>query len=251
MTRSSRRCGTPDRTRSRQGTWKHAASGRPSSACRARARTSPTTSARRIAASTSTATSTSGSPQELLGEQLPAPAAPHTRYWKIAAGEDAKLWETWRTGGFIAIGWPRVGDLTNLTHDEFKQRAQETDASPQVWKFRNIEVGDRVVANDGFFRVLGIGTVTGAYRFVHGERYPHQLPVRWDDTRERQVEMKGWRASLIRLNQDTFKEIEAAPIVDAITPGTVPSTTSQSSAATEVGPEGGLDFDGVLAQLVM
>jgi hypothetical protein len=97
--------------------------------------------------------------------------------------------------------------------------------------------------------VLGIGTVTGAYRFVHGERYPHQLPVRWDDTRERQVEMKGWRASLIRLNQDTFKEIEAAPIVDATTPGAVPSTTSQSGAATEVGPEGGLDFDGVLAQL--
>ena len=187
--------------------------------------------------------------QELLGEQLPAPAAPQTRYWKIAPGEDAKLWETWRTGGFIAIGWPNVGDLTNLTHDEFKQRAQETGASPQVWKFRNIEVGDRVVANDGFFRVLGIGTVTGAYRFVQGERYPHQLPVRWDDTRERQVEMKGWRASLIRLNQDTFKEIEAAPIVDAIAPGAAPSTTSQSGTATEVGPEGGLDFDGVLAQL--
>ena len=187
--------------------------------------------------------------QELLGEQLPAPAAPQTRYWKIAPGEDAKLWETWRTGGFIAIGWPKVGDLTNLTHDEFNQRAQATDASPQVWKFRNIEVGDRVVANDGFFRVLGIGTVTGAYRFVQGERYPHQLPVRWDDMRERQVEMKGWRASLIRLNQDTFKEIEAAPIVDATTPGAVASTTSQSDAQTEVGPEGGLDFDGVLAQL--
>ena len=99
--------------------------------------------------------------QELIGEQLPSPAAPQTRYWKVAPGEDAKEWDAWHTGGFIAMGWSNLGDLTSVTHDEFKRRVEEKEASQQVWKFRNIEVGDRVVANDGFYRVLGIGTVTG------------------------------------------------------------------------------------------
>lgn len=187
--------------------------------------------------------------QELLGEQLPSPAAPQTRYWKIAPGEDAKEWDAWRTGGFIAIGWNKLGDLTNVTHDEFKQRAEEKEASKQVWKFRNIEVGDRVVANDGFFRVLGIGTVTGPYRFVEGQRYAHQLPVQWDDTRERKVEMKGWRATLIRLNQDTFKEIEAAPIGSGEPGEKIAGGGGTFDEQTELGPEGGIDFDGILAQL--
>lgn len=186
---------------------------------------------------------------ELLGEPLPSPAAPQTRYWKIAPGEDAKEWDVWRAGGFIAIGWNKLGDLTNVTHDEFKQRAEEMEASSQVWKFRNIEVGDRVVANDGFYRVLGIGTVTGPYRFVEGARHAHQLPVRWDDTRERKVEMKGWRATLIRLNQDTFKEIEAALVADAATETQTTGTGGGLEAETELGPEGGIDFDGILAQL--
>lgn len=184
--------------------------------------------------------------ESLLGEQLPAPASTQSRYWKISPGENAKQWSVWRDEGFIAIGWNKLGDLTGVSHDEFKQRAEEKEASGQVWKFRNIAVGDRVVANDGFFRVLGIGTVTGTYRYVEGAPHAHQIPVRWDDTRERRVEMKGWRATLIRLSQETFKQVESVPpIGDTI----AMSSTSTNEEETELGPEGGLDFDGILAQL--
>jgi 5-methylcytosine-specific restriction enzyme B len=183
--------------------------------------------------------------ETILGEQLPAPAAPQTRYWKISPGENADQWEAWRGGGFIAIGWNQLGDLTAVTRDEFKQRAEEKEASRQVWKFRNIEVGDRIVANDGFFRVLGIGTVTGPYRFVAGAKHAHQLPVRWNDTRERRVEMRGWRSTLIRLNHEAFKQIESAPLADA-----APVAIAEpSKVEPEAGPEGGIDFDGILAQL--
>ncbi len=187
--------------------------------------------------------------ESTLGESLPRPAAPTVHYWKIAPDEDADQWKTWREGGFIAIGWNKLGDLTNVTREEFKTLAEEKEASKQVWKFRNIEVGDRVVANDGFFRVLGIGTVTGPYRYVPNTSHAHQLPVRWDDTRERKVEMRGWRGTLIRLNQETFKQIETATIADAKTGGTGGNALVLSEVETEVGPEGGLDFDGVLALL--
>lgn len=183
-----------------------------------------------------------------LGESLPRPAAPTVHYWKIAPGEDADQWAKWHEDGFIAIGWNKLGDLTNVTHEEFKRLAEEKEASSQVWKFRNIEVGDRVVANDGFFRVLGIGTVTGPYRYVANTPHAHQLPVRWDDTNERKVEMRGWRGTLIRLNHETFKQIEAATIAE-VGAGTGATAIGSSEIETEVGPEGGLDFDGVLAQL--
>lgn len=184
--------------------------------------------------------------EALLGEQLPAPTAPQTRYWKISPGEGGDQWEAWRDGGFIAIGWNQLGDLTEVTHDEFKRRAAETDASAQVWKFRSIEVGDRIVANDGFFRVLGIGTVTGPYRFVEGAKHAHQIPVQWDDTRERRVEMRGWRSTLIRLPHEAFKQIESAPLADAAVSGPGPEP---SGGGEEAGPEGGIDFDGILSHL--
>lgn len=37
----------------------------------------------------------------------------------------------------------------------------------------------------------------------------HRLPVRWDDTIERQVTENGWRRTLIRLNREKFKRIVA------------------------------------------
>lgn len=139
----------------------------------------------------------------------------------------------------------KLGDLTNVTHEDFKLRAEENEAPGQVWKFRNIEVGDRIVANDGFFRVLGIGTVTGPYRYVEGALEAHQMPVQWDDTRERRVEMKGWRSTLIRLNHEAFKQIESAPLDHgARVIGVKPSVVE-----AEAGPEGGIDFDGILSQL--
>jgi hypothetical protein len=187
--------------------------------------------------------------EELLGESLPRPAAPTVHYWKIAPGENAEYWGQWRHDGFIAIGWNKLGDLTNVTHDEFKKLAAEKEASSQVWKFRNIAVGDRVVANYGYFRVLGIGTVTGTYRYVPNAEHAHQIPVRWDDTRERIVSMRGWRSTLIRLDQQTFKEIDAVPVSEFV-PGIASAAMDPArEVETELGPEGGIDFEGILANL--
>jgi 5-methylcytosine-specific restriction enzyme B len=180
--------------------------------------------------------------EEVIGEPLPKPATSQTRYWKVSPGENGEMWEECRDGGFIAMGWDKLGDLTNVDHEEFKKRVEEVDASDQVWKFRNIEVGDRIVANNGISRVLGIGTVTGSYYFATGKKRAHRLPVRWDDTTERVVEMKGWRKTLIRLNQDTFKQLEAAPTV-----GSGKSTIVLEEE--QAGPEGGIDFEGILSQL--
>jgi len=80
--------------------------------------------------------------------------------------------------------------------------------------FRNIAIGDRIVANSGTKRVLGIGTVTGPYYFdENGGTHKHRLPVRWDDTTERAVLKKSWFKTLIPIKPEDFEAIQNAPAV--------------------------------------
>ncbi len=145
------------------------------------------------------------------------------RHWKIAPGEGAWNWESCRENGFIAIGWSELGDLSGLKREEFNQRRDEQVAqhddwtktgADQAWTFSRIEKGDRIVANEGTGKVLGIGTVTGPYEFVEGERHAHRVPVRWDALEERRVDEPGWRRTLVKLDAKKFDAICNAPIID-------------------------------------
>jgi hypothetical protein len=147
----------------------------------------------------------------------------------------------------ILIGWKELGDLSGIDEAEFDRRAAAARKDydwgggvAQAWKFRNIRIGDRIVANAGTKRVVGIGTVTGPYHFAAGSEYPHQLPVRWDDVEPRVVDMPGWRRTLVRLAESTFNTLTQAPTASAVI----------AEAPTPVAaPSGGIDFDGVIAQL--
>jgi MoxR-like ATPase len=143
------------------------------------------------------------------------------RYWKIAPGKDASYWPACRDKGFIAIEWDELGDLSKMTREQFvKQRDEliklhgwKAAGVDQAWKFSQIQVGDRIVANRGTDQVLGIGTVTGPYFFVDGEKFAHRLPVRWDDLRPRPVNEGGWRKTLIEIGREKFSEISKAPVI--------------------------------------
>jgi|GEM_PF-1572286 len=147
-----------------------------------------------------------------------------TRFWKIAPGDNAWQWEECWDGGFIAIGWDELGDLSNIDRAGFEARCTEARQThsdwtanelEQVWKFAQIQKDDRIVANHGTSEVLGIGTVTGRYYFVPGVRHGHRLPVRWDDTAPRKVDEGGWRRALIGLDEGKFEEIVSLPSVPA------------------------------------
>lgn len=145
------------------------------------------------------------------------------RYWKIAPGKGAWNWDACREGGFIAIGWDDLGDISDLSRAEFNALGDRLVAQyddwtktglDQVWTFaRVIKEGDRIVANRGTTRVLGIGTVIGSYHFVEGQRHGHRLPVKWDDLTTRQVRKAGWRRTLVSLSEEEFDEISHEPPV--------------------------------------
>jgi 5-methylcytosine-specific restriction protein B len=134
------------------------------------------------------------------------------QYWKIAPGEHAAEWDACLQGGYIAIGWPSLGDLTGITKEgDFEARAKaagyEGHGVKQVWRFLQIPEGAYILANKGTTSVVGVGQVSGGYYFVPDDNFPHRLPVEWLDTTPRRVNEPSWRKTLIRLKSEDFARI--------------------------------------------
>jgi len=146
---------------------------------------------------------------------------PPRRVWKIAPGENADQWDQWLASGIAAIGWNELGDLSEVSKKEFDARVAKVLAGHvgkpgwskvglrQVWRFRNIRIGDLMVANRGTKEVVGIGEVVGEYRFDPSVVLGHQVGVRWTDTDLRGVSKPGWKRTLIELDEQELETLLA------------------------------------------
>lgn len=129
---------------------------------------------------------------------------PPSNYWRIGTqiGDSGNVWNETREGGFIAIGWDQIGDLSPLRgiHDcKAAIRAKLEEHYPrnasvlgrwagQVRDFAfEISDGDIVLAANGE-QIRGIGRVVGPYEFsTSGPASaiaPHRRPVEWLQARE-------------------------------------------------------------------
>ncbi len=146
------------------------------------------------------------------------------RVWRIGTrlGETDSIWPQMRDGEYVAVGWPRLGDLSWVKHDQgskdkLRERLQQGSdhkynpgvATRKAGELRNfvaaIEEGDLVVAADGE-RILGVGRVTGEYRYSPEEQpeAPHHRPVEWLSLGEWKLpEREGLRTTVSRLGKET------------------------------------------------
>ncbi len=115
-----------------------------------------------------------------------------------------------RDGNFCAIAWSKIGDLTPITKDEAGRKALRAELQQQyvdkpaatignflhqLFDFRcNINIGDLVLASDGA-TVLGIGRVSGEYKYNPADDYPHQRPIEW-------------------LSLDEWKQVDTTPDIE-------------------------------------
>ena len=140
---------------------------------------------------------------------------PQIRYWKIVPGENASVWQEQLTNGVVAIGWDKLGDLSNRDidsiSDEIKKKWEKSYYSivPQIRDFISIREGDIIIANKGFSKVVGIGRVTGGYKYRPNHSYPHTYPVEWFDTTEREIrpQIGAWRRTIDEIGQSLYDEI--------------------------------------------
>ena len=119
---------------------------------------------------------------------------PH-RYWRVGTTVDDKSeWERMRVGGFAAVGWATIGDLSDVPHDqagkqEIRKRIEQhypgnpgamTKAANQLFQFVTAASDrDLILAMQGA-KVRGIGKVGGAYIFQPNDGpCPHRRAVEW------------------------------------------------------------------------
>ena len=141
------------------------------------------------------------------------------RVLKIAPGENARFWDECLQHGYICVGWDDVGDLTEFeSKDAFRVRFEEAypyngklsqarKKGNELWKLRELEPGDLVVANQGISRVLALGEVVEpGYRWADERpEFRHTVSVQWDTNYEQRVTpQKGWATVTVGKVPDTL-----------------------------------------------
>jgi 5-methylcytosine-specific restriction enzyme B len=173
------------------------------------------------------------------------------KVWRIGTRPDGgDLWPAMRDGGYAAIGWANLGDLSALAadptvKDRIRKQLEEDGARPniasgsanQISTFViRISEDDLVLAADGK-DIRGIGKVTGPYEFkmtdAHGA--PHHRPVRWLDTSTWQLpETEGLQTTVRQINKypSNLVEIERRLIYPHPVPTveTIPRTLGSTLA---------------------
>jgi 5-methylcytosine-specific restriction enzyme B len=150
------------------------------------------------------------------------------KVWRIGTrlGGTDSIWPMMRDSGCVAIGWSGVGDLSALTgeknlRDLIRERLTKDGEAPinagrnasQIANFiKQIAERDLVLAADGG-AILGIGRVTGEYRYksVPSEDAPHQRSVEWLDARQWQLpQSEGLRSTVreMKKHPENLVEIE-------------------------------------------
>jgi 5-methylcytosine-specific restriction enzyme B len=173
-------------------------------------------------------------------------------YWRIGTSESERgqkeYWPIMKQGNYCAVRWPEVGDLTDITNDNEGQdhiRQVLEDRYPketpqaigkiiqQIWRFRwKMNPGDVVLATDGH-TVIGIGRMTGGYRYDPTDHFPHRRDVEWLNFEEWKLPEPEASTTAYKLKKEiNLIEVErhiigASPKQSSITPN-APSGSSPS-----------------------
>lgn len=147
------------------------------------------------------------------------------RYWQIAPGESARLWEDLRNNSLAAVGYsPLNFDLSKkskaeLLHDYKEGHPNDSDKKSQtqatmLWNFINLKPGDKFITNKGRKFLLGCGVVEGTYNFSPDRsEYKHTIPVHYYKVSEQGIPIpdtfKGkFGKTIVPLTKTEFNELE-------------------------------------------
>lgn len=142
-------------------------------------------------------------------------------YWRIGTkgDEDQDIWQDMKAGGYAAIGWAKLGDLSSvLAGDDAREKiaasltkdysSNNSVASRKAGEIRNFaEVmaeNDVILAADGE-RIIGVGRLKGSYRFdpTPPVDAPHRRDVEWLSTAEWKLPVsEGLQTTVWQLKKD-------------------------------------------------
>ncbi len=159
------------------------------------------------------------------------------RYWRIGTtNETDDFWPMMRDNGCVAIGWPKLGDISWLeasavSREKLRKKLSKVHPNAattigrdcsQIMQFvLQLKEGSIVVAANGM-TILGVGRVVSQYEFHSDSDFPHQRKVEWLDISEwRMPEPKeGLRSTVRELRKfnENILSIEQRMQAEKITP---------------------------------
>ena len=164
------------------------------------------------------------------------------QFWKIAPGDNARLWHDCLQGGFICIGWKEIGDMRQYTdaaafRDIYRELHGSNRQCSEIWSFANeVKKGDIIVANKGLQLIVGIGTVVGDYWHDDNRaEYKHCVPVKWDITTQFPIPESAREKFAKRWFQGTLKKLDRQEY-DQLLAGGTDGDTMIDVGATEAIP---------------
>ena len=153
------------------------------------------------------------------------------KYFKIAPGTNGEIWDECRDHGVICVGWDALGDLGKYESlstlrgameehygEELKDHAPTISRTAnRLWDFKNLRVGDRVIANRGTSVVLGIGTVKppGYEWKAKRDGFRHVVPIEWDTSVAGSIPDQGarWRQTIVPITKELYQLIASGESV--------------------------------------
>ncbi len=157
-----------------------------------------------------------GIPLNHLTTILNARDAKPRRYWRVLVNYPDQagwenMWDLMRAGGFVAIGWANLGDLSDIQlNQESKTRLQQLmkarygdkgSWANEIFNFCHLQEGDIVLAFEKA-TVLGIGRVDGGYVYAPDPpEMPHRHVTEWLDVGQ-------WELPVLEAKDRTVRELK-------------------------------------------
>jgi len=112
------------------------------------------------------------------------------KYWVIAPGRNAEIWDDFKKNSIIAIGWDKLGDLNKYgSKEEIQESLQQlygSETSPKnkslaCYEFAHvIQPGDFVFAKKGTSSIIGYGEILSGYTYDDTRpNFKHTRKVEW------------------------------------------------------------------------
>lgn len=152
--------------------------------------------------------------------------------WMVRAGEGAYLIEEFLKKKIVAIGWDKVGDLTNIGDvEKIKEKLRAVyphlkigginSSAGQLFRFRyEFAKGQSVITYNPSERVYWIGEITADYEYsTNNVQYPHIRKVNWkrsvsrDNLSTTSKNSLGSAMTIFKISAQTVQELLGQKII--------------------------------------
>jgi 5-methylcytosine-specific restriction protein B len=59
-------------------------------------------------------------------------------YWRLTLDDDPIVWDEWQDGGYVALGWDEMGDVSEIGQSEFQARRDSLLDQYPTWRKRDL-----------------------------------------------------------------------------------------------------------------